>query len=125
MGRPGHLSTATGTFRGEASPWNLGDTSKKEEARDILPGARWITGHQAPACPSTLVDPQAGGKCRQVRNSVAQVPGPRLKVSGNYRSHNVKYEPGLHTALAGRCRDPDGNVIRFGSPIESDEGHAT
>ena len=42
----------------------------------------------------------AGTKCQAGTGaSVAQVPEPRPKVSGRYRSHAVKHEPELHTVL--------------------------
>jgi hypothetical protein len=44
----------------------------------------------------------AGTKCQAGTGaSVAQVPEPRLEVSGRYRSHAVKHEPEFHT---GRTR---------------------
>ena len=54
----------------------------------------------------------SGTKCQAGTGaSVAQVPEPRLEVSGRYRSHAVKHEPEFHTkeadSFAHVARTPD------------------
>jgi hypothetical protein len=61
-----------------------------------------------------------GTKCQAGTGaSVAQVPEPRLKVSGRYRSHAVKHEPEFHNRSSSMSRGENAGENR------RDEGRLT